>query len=156
MSSVVLFPNMYLYCIDSAMKGDNALCGCLATIAAAVLLESQDWIRNGTVQASGLLDFLFKAASHLCQWQRLCCLWSSAFYALSWGVMMCQPPPPTLDPIPPSLLLALYRSDFPAAHWHPLKHLGSLGFSFGQQPAAWIGSYLQGRWIFIPVLVGID
>mmetsp|Transcript_1798 Transcript_1798/g.3860 ORF Transcript_1798/g.3860 Transcript_1798/m.3860 type:complete len:1156 (-) Transcript_1798:61-3528(-) len=47
-------------------NGDTAVCRCLARTAAKVLLESQDLIKNGTLQASpdGLLDLLFKAASH--------------------------------------------------------------------------------------------
>lgn len=47
-------------------NGDTAVCRCLARTAAQVLLESQDLIKNGTLQAStdGILDLLFKAASH--------------------------------------------------------------------------------------------
>ena len=37
-----------------------------------------------------------------------------------------------------------YWSASPAAQQHPLEHLGSLGLAFVQQPAAWIGSFLQG------------
>ena len=47
-------------------NGDTAVCRCLARTAAKVLHESQGLIKNGTLQASldGLLDLLFKAASH--------------------------------------------------------------------------------------------
>eukprot|EP00578_Thalassiosira_sp_NH16_P025166 CAMPEP_0181087580 /NCGR_PEP_ID=MMETSP1071-20121207/6347_1 /TAXON_ID=35127 /ORGANISM="Thalassiosira sp., Strain NH16" /LENGTH=1183 /DNA_ID=CAMNT_0023169475 /DNA_START=176 /DNA_END=3724 /DNA_ORIENTATION=- len=47
-------------------NGDTAVCRCLARTAAGVLLGSQDVIKDGTLQVStdGLLDLLFKAASH--------------------------------------------------------------------------------------------
>ncbi|KAL7530460.1 hypothetical protein ACHAXR_006117, partial [Thalassiosira sp. AJA248-18] len=47
-------------------NGDTAVCRCLARTAANVLLEAQDLIKNESLQASpdGLLDLLFKAASH--------------------------------------------------------------------------------------------
>lgn len=47
-------------------SGDIAVCRCLARTAATVLLEAQDLIKNGTLQASpdGVLDLLFKAVSH--------------------------------------------------------------------------------------------
>ena len=40
------------------------VCKCLTRTAARVLLESQDLIKNGTINESGLLDLLFQAASH--------------------------------------------------------------------------------------------
>lgn len=51
---------------ERQQNGDTAVCRCLARTAAKVLLEAQDLIKNGTLQASldGLLDLLFKAASH--------------------------------------------------------------------------------------------
>jgi hypothetical protein len=47
-------------------NGDVAVCRCLARTAAIVLLESESLIKDGTLQASpaGLLELLFKAASH--------------------------------------------------------------------------------------------
>ena len=47
-------------------KGDTAVCRNLARTAAKVLLESQDLIKNETLQAppSGVIDMLFKAVSH--------------------------------------------------------------------------------------------
>ncbi len=47
-------------------NGDTAVCRCLARTAANVLLESQGLMQNGALQPSmnGLLDLLFKAASH--------------------------------------------------------------------------------------------
>jgi hypothetical protein len=47
-------------------NGDVAVCRCLARTAATVLLESESLIKDGTLQASpaGLLELLFKAASH--------------------------------------------------------------------------------------------
>jgi hypothetical protein len=47
-------------------NGDTAVCRCLARTAANVLLESEGLIQNGAMQPSmdGLLDLLFKAASH--------------------------------------------------------------------------------------------
>lgn len=40
------------------------MCRCLTRVASKVLIESQELIKNGTILASGLLDLLFKAASH--------------------------------------------------------------------------------------------
>lgn len=47
-------------------NGDTAVCRCLARTGAKVLLEAQDMIKNQTLQTppDGLVDLLFKAASH--------------------------------------------------------------------------------------------
>lgn len=52
--------------VERQANGDTAVCRCLARTAANVLLESEGLIQNGTLQPSldGLLDLLFKAASH--------------------------------------------------------------------------------------------
>ena len=47
-------------------NGDTAVCRCLARTAARVLAESKDLLKTGNLEASpdGLMDLLFKAASH--------------------------------------------------------------------------------------------
>jgi len=46
--------------------GDNAVCRCLARMAARILLEAEDDIKKGSMETSldGIFDLLFKAMSH--------------------------------------------------------------------------------------------